>query len=313
MIPSINPANDIFLANLEHIEARISKAQQQITSGLRVTTASDAPDQISSIVLLRSRIAGVEQTQKNLAAVSPAVNGADDAIQQAIQLLDTATTLGTQAATGTTDDSQRQQIAPQIQSILEQLVSLSQTVVNGHYIFAGNQDQQPLFSVNLANGNGVQQNIVPAPGPPGQIADSNGVLFSFGLTAQEIFDYGDAGDGVTYAPENVFAAVTGLLTAIQANNVDGPGGVQEMLGNIKAASAHLNSESSFYGAAQNRIAGATTLAGQSLVDLQKQLSDLQDTDIVQASLDLNTALVNEQAALSSQAMVKPQSLFNYLA
>lgn len=297
MVPSINPSSDLFLASLQQIENRASKAQQQITSGLRVSMASDDPDQISSILLLRGQIAGVQQTQENLANVGPRVDSAESAIQQAIQLLDTATTLATQAATGTSDADQRQQIAPQVQAILEQLVSLSQTAVNGHYVFSGDQDQQVAYTLNAA-GNGVQQNITP--GPPGQIADVNGVLFSVGLTAQQIFDN---------APDNVFAAVTGLLTSLQNNDTNG---IQQALDNIKAASSYLNNESSFYGAVQNRITNANTSAGQTLIDLQKQLSDKQDADIVQASLDLNSALTNEQAALAAQAKLKPQSLFDYL-
>lgn len=299
MVPSINPSSDFFLASLQQIENRASKAQQQITSGLRVSMASDDPDQISSILLLRGQIAGVQQTQENLANVGPRVDSAESAIQQAIQLLDTATTLATQAATGTSDASQRQQIAPQVQAILGQLVSLSQTAVNGHYVFSGDQDQQVAYSLNAA-GNGVQQNIVPAPGPPGQIADVNGVLFSVGLTAQQVFDN---------APDNVFAAITGLLTSLQNNE---PNGIQQALDNIKAASGYLNNESSFYGAVQNRITNANTSASQTLIDLRKQLSDKQDADIVQASLDLNSALTNEQAALAAQAKLKPQSLFDYL-
>ena len=297
MVPSINPSSDFFLASLQQIENRASKAQQQITSGLRVSMASDDPDQISSILLLRGQIAGVQQTQENLANVGPRVDSAESAIQQAIQLLDTATTLATQAATGTSDASQRQQIAPQVQAILGQLVSLSQTAVNGHYVFSGDQDQQVAYSLNAA-GNGVQQNITP--GPPGQIGDVNGVLFSVGLTAQQVFDN---------APDKVFAAITGLLTSLQNNDTNG---IQQALDNIKAASGYLNNESSFYGAVQNRITNANTSASQTLIDLQKQLSDKQDADIVQASLDLNSALTNEQAALAAQAKLKPQSLLDYL-
>lgn len=230
--------------------------------------ASDDPDQISSILLLRGQIAGVQQTQENLANAGP------------IQLLDTANTLATQAATGTSDVDQRQQIAPQVQAILGQLVSLSQTAVNGHYVFNGDQDQQVAYTLNAA-GNGVQQNITP--GPPGHV----------GLTAQQIFDN---------APDNVSASLQN----------DDTNGIQQALDNIKAASSYLNNKSSFYGAVQNRITNANTSAGQILIDLQKQLSDKQDADIVQASLDLNSALTNEQAALAAQAKLKPQSLFDYL-
>ncbi len=305
MIPSINPSSDLFLANLQRIENQASKAQQQITSGLRVSTASDAPDQISSILLLRSQIAGVQQTQENLANVGPQVDSGESAIQQAIQVLDSATALAAQAVTGTADAGQRANMAPQAQAYLEQLVSLSQTVVNGHYVFSGDQDTQATYTLDLASGNGVQQ--MAAPGPPGQILDPNGVPFSVGLTAQQIFD--DRNPDGSYAADNVFAAVSGLMTALQNNDV---AGIQTAQDNLKAASAHLNIESSFYGAVQNRIADANTAAGQTLIDLQKQLSNKQDADAVQASLDLNAALTNEQAALSAQAMIKPQSLFNYL-
>jgi flagellar hook-associated protein 3 FlgL len=305
MVPSINPSSDLFLANLQQIQDRASKAQQQITSGLRVSAASDDPDQVSSILLLRAQIAGLQQTQTNLANVGPRVDSAESAIQQAIQVLDSATTLAAQAVTGTADAGQRANLAPQAQAYLEQLVSLSQTAVNGHYVFSGDQDTQVAYTLDLTSGNGVQQMIVP--GPPGQILDTNGVPFPVGLTAQQIFD--DRNPDGSFAADNVFAAVSGLMTALQNNDVTG---IQNALDNLKAASAHLNTESSFYGAVQNRIADANNTAGQTLIDLQKQLSDKQDADIVQASLDLNSALTNEQAALAAQAMLKPRSLFDYL-
>ncbi len=307
MVPSIRPSIDLFLSSLQQIQDRASRAQQQISSGLRVSTASDDPEQVSAILQLRTQIGGVEQTKENLAIAGPRVDSAENAIQQAIQVLDTATKLAAQAASGTTDAQQRLDIAPQVQGLLEQLVSLSQTMVNGHYVFSGDQDQQAAYTLNLTNGNGVQQII--QPGPPGQILDANGVPFSVGQTAQQIFDNRNA-DGVTFAPDNVFAAVNGLLTSLQNNDVPG---IQQALSNVQAASAHLNDASSFYGGVQNRIQAAANSASQQLTSLKRQLSDKQDADAAQAALDLTSALTQEQAAMAAQARLKPQSLFDYLA
>jgi flagellar hook-associated protein 3 FlgL len=305
MFASISPSTSGFLSNLNQIESRISTDEQQLSSGLRVTQASDAPDEISSILQLRAQISGVTQVQQNLATVSPQVSGGENAIQQAIQVMDTATSLATEAAGSTSSASQRLDIVPQIQSIMQQLVSLSQTSVSGQYIFSGDQGSQPMYTLNSANGNGVQQNI--SPGPPGQIEDSNGIPFSIGLTAQQIFDDRNA-DG-SYATDNVFAAVNGLMTALQNNDNTG---IETAINNLQAASGHLNDESSFYGAAQNTITNATNQAGQTLTNLQQQLSSEQDADAVQVSVDLNTAMTNQQAALAAEAENKPQSLFNYL-
>lgn len=304
MSSSINPTSAFFLSSMQQIEQRISTAEKQMSSGLRVNVASDAPDQISSILQLRARIAGIQQTQNNLATVTPRVNAGEEAIQQAIQVLDTATSLATEAASTTTTASQRQDMVPQVQGILQQLVSLSQTAVNGQYIFGGDQSGQPTYTLNVS-GDGVQQMILP--GPPGQIQDANGVAFSIGLTAPQIFD--DGGQA-TPAADNVFSAVTGLLTSLQNNDISG---VQNALSNLQSASAYLNNQSSFYGAAQNNITAASNSASTTLVQLQQQLSAEQDTDVVQTATELQTALTAEQAAIQSQALFKPQSLFNYLS
>jgi flagellar hook-associated protein 3 FlgL len=308
MTPSINPNSEIFLSNLQQIQNRMSTAEQQLSSGLRVSVASDDPDEISSILQLRAQIAGVQQTQENLSNVTPQVESGENAIQQAIQVLDTATSLATEASGSTSSASQRLDEAPQVQGILQQLVSLSQTAVNGQYIFSGDLSGQPQYSL-AADGATVQQMI--QPGPPGQIEDANGVPISIGLTAQQIFDdQVDGGSGTgNPAPDNVFAAVGGLLTALQNNDSDG---IQTALTNIRAASAHLNDESSFYGAVQNNLTAAGNSASQTLIQLQQQLSNEQDADAAQASLDLTQATTDEQAAMSAQAMLKPQSLFNYL-
>jgi|ERR1035438_3597715 flagellar hook-associated protein 3 FlgL len=304
MTPSINPNSEIFLSDLQQIQNRIGMAERQLSSGLRVSVASDDPDQISSILQLRAQIAGVQQTQENLSNVTPAVESGENAIQQAIQVLDTATSLATEASGSTSNASQRQDEIPQVQGLLQQLVSLSQTAVNGQYIFSGNLSGQPQYTL-AANGNSVQQ--MTQPGLAGQIQDANGLPISIGLTAQQIFDDQDANGNPTAA--SAFAAVTGLLTALQNN--DGPG-ILTAVTNVQTASAHLNDESGFYGAAQNNLTAAGNSAGQTLIQLQQQLSSEQDADAAQSSLDLTTATTAEQAAMSAQAMLKPQSLFNYL-
>lgn len=309
MISNINPNSAIFLSNLQQIENRVSTAEKQISSGLRVSVASDDPDSISGILQLRAQISSVQQTQQNLTNVTPQVEAGGNALQQAIQILDTATSLATGAAGSASTATQRLDTAPQVQGILQQLVSLSQTAVNGQYIFSGNQSGQPQYTL-AAGANPVQQMF--QAGAPAQIQDPNGVMISLGLTAQQIFDdqtNGGSGSG-NPATGNVFAAVSGLLTALQNNDT---AGIQTALTNIQAASTHLNDENSVYGAAQNNLTTAGNSASQTLVQLQQELSNQQDADAAQASLNLIQASTDEQAALSAQAMLKPQDLFTYLS
>ena len=66
MISSISPASQIFLAGVDQIQQRISQANQQITSGLKISVASDAPDQIGDLLQLRANEAQDTQIQSNL-------------------------------------------------------------------------------------------------------------------------------------------------------------------------------------------------------------------------------------------------------
>ncbi|MGD0364683.1 MAG: flagellin [Bryobacteraceae bacterium] len=147
MTPSINPNSEIFLVNLQQIENRMSTAEQQLSSGLRVSVASDDPDMISSILQIRAQIGGVQQVQQNLSNVTASVDSGEEAIQQAIQVMDTATSLATEAAGSISTSGQRLQEVPQVQGILQQLVSLSQTSVNGQYIFSGDQGGSPQYQL----------------------------------------------------------------------------------------------------------------------------------------------------------------------
>ncbi len=54
MISNISASSQIFLAGVNQIQQRISQANQQITSGLKISVASDAPDQIGELLQLRA-------------------------------------------------------------------------------------------------------------------------------------------------------------------------------------------------------------------------------------------------------------------
>ena len=64
MFANINPASNLFLANLQIIQTRMSVDEQQLTSGLRVRVASDAPDQISEILQVRAKSRGCNRLRK---------------------------------------------------------------------------------------------------------------------------------------------------------------------------------------------------------------------------------------------------------
>src|ERR1035441_10647897 len=151
----------------------------------------------------------------------------------------------------------RSSLAGQVQSLQQQMVALSNTGVQGRFIFSGDQDQTAAYQIiPITNpptgdplGNGVTQISMSA--ATRQVEDPAGGSFSASRTAQEIFD--TRNDDGTCAADNVFASLNALRLALE-NSPDGDSsGIQSAIGNLKQASVHLNAEEAFYGNVQTRM------------------------------------------------------------
>ena len=54
MIPSVNPAAQLFLADLSRVQSNIDTATRQISSGLKISQPSDSPDQLEALMRVRA-------------------------------------------------------------------------------------------------------------------------------------------------------------------------------------------------------------------------------------------------------------------
>src|SRR5215472_1676695 len=137
MIDSLSSAAESFLTGLNQIQQRAQRAQQELTTGLKINVVSDAPDQIASLLQTRSDLAQTQQMDTNLGRVTTEVNTAQSALQSAVSLVERAQTLGAQGASDLAGDGTRQNVANELGSVLQQLTSTANTTVEGRYIFSG--------------------------------------------------------------------------------------------------------------------------------------------------------------------------------
>jgi len=305
MITGLSPANQQFVTSIDNLQSQLNNAQNQLSTGLRVNQASDAPQQIGDIFQARSDLGSVNQVIQNLNYVQAQVNAGDSAIQSAVQLLQNASVLGSQGAGTNVTQSQRNALATQIQGILSQVVGLANTQANGVYIFGGDAPQTQPYQVDSASATGVDR-AAPMQATQ-QIQDPTGITFPISQTAQDIFDKRDSTDNP--APENVFAALNNLQLALQAGDTTAIG---TALDSLNTASDYLNQQAGFYGTAQNRISSAISLAQKFQVQDQTQLSSLQDTDVTSVALQLTQDTTAMNAALAAQAKRPTSTLFDYL-
>lgn len=305
MIQSLDPSAQQFLVSLTRIQSAIKRASDQITSGLKVSTPSDAPDQISDILQLYVDLGRNAQIQTNLGRIESEVGTAQAILERAIKIVDSVRALGVQGAGTMQTAEARQILAGDVQSQMELLVSASCTIVAGRYVFSGDRDQDPPYELNLLNGNGVNR-LVTAPSTR-LIQHASGGTFAAGKTAGEVFDARNPDD--SFAPDNVFAAVNGLRTALETND---QAGIDAALTALRAAGDHLNVELAFYGTAQNNVDEAIDFSGKLDVRLKAELSNRRDADVTAAIMELEQAKNQQEVALSARAQLPRTSLFDFL-
>jgi flagellar hook-associated protein 3 FlgL len=305
MISSLNAQAQQFLNAVNNTQQQINTATEQVSSGLKVQYASDDPDVVSELLQLRTNLATNTQITSNLSSATTDNSVAQSALTQANSLLTTAISLASQGATGTATASSRQELAGQVEVILQEMVSTANTQSGQTYVFGGDAATSPPYQFDLSSGNGVDQLTTAA--ATQQVQDPQGGSFAVSQTAQQIFD--DRNSDGTYASDNIFATLTNLYNGLMNNNQTA---VENSTTALQAASAHLNESLAFYGTVQDQLQNASNFATSYGTQLQTQIGQLEDADVTAASLELSEGTTQLQAAFEAESRIPQTTLFNYL-
>ena len=301
MISSLDPSTQGFLNNLRQINQEMQQAQAQLSTGLRVNQASDAPDEISAILQARASLSQTQQINTNLGMFNTEVNAGQQALQNAIQIFDQVQTLGAQGDSSTASAATRSQLAQQVNNILQQMVGLADTQNGGRYIFAGDTDQQQPYTIDMTQ-TPPAVSAYQGSNTTRHAQHPDGSTFPVALTAQTIFDSPAAAD-------NVFTSMKNLSAALSSNNDTA---IQTAVSVLSQVGDYLNQQLAFYGTAQQNVQQATDYGQTMVTQLQAQISNLEDADSAAAIEQLTQAQTQDQAALQSQAMLPRTTLFNFL-
>jgi flagellar hook-associated protein 3 FlgL len=301
----LRPSGLQFVNTVDNIQSLLSKAQAEVSTGLAVTSASDAPDQISAILQLHANIAQNTAIQTNLKTEQGKALTADQSLQSASSLLNQVSSIASQGLGLGATAASRQTLAQQASSILQQLVGVANTSVDGQYVFSGDNGQAPSYQYDAATGIATRLQVNTA---TRQVQDGSGGSFAAGITANRIFDSRDATD-LPIDGQNVFKAVSDVIAALNTNSSTA---LQTAVGNLSGASSYLNQQQTFYGAVENNITAALSTTSSLSLSFQKDLANREDADQAQSILEMQQYSTSLQAALAAEAKMPQTTLFDVM-
>lgn len=117
------------------------KAQTQ----KKINRPSDDPTGMTRILDHRDTLRSLEQYKENISTAKGWLGQSDEALRQVSTILTRAKGLAEQAATGTMDDANREQISYELRSLFEQLVGLANSKFEGKSIYSGQKVDNKAF------------------------------------------------------------------------------------------------------------------------------------------------------------------------
>jgi flagellar hook-associated protein 3 FlgL len=199
-----------FLAAINTLETNINQTQNQVSSGLQFTTASQNPTAAGSVNNYEQALAQSQQYGTNATSAQTNLNTEGNALTQVQNQLQSLRSLALEANSGTLSNTDRTAIATQVVQIQNSLLSLANTTNgNGEYIFGGFAAQTQPFTLSATgatyNGDQGQRQV--------QIAA--GLTVADGDNGDTVFNQIKTGNGtfaVTAAAGNSGSGIVGATT-----------------------------------------------------------------------------------------------------
>ncbi len=137
---------------LGRINNEMLKINTMIDTGKKLNKLEDDPVGLSRVLHLKSSVQNMEQFEKNISAGTNWLVAGEDSLDNVIDLIDAAKVLGIAMNGGIMTPADRQSAALEIEGIIDHVLGLSNTVIQGQYIFSGTKTDVKAYSLDTSYG-----------------------------------------------------------------------------------------------------------------------------------------------------------------
>lgn len=283
------------LAELQLTQARVDRAQEQVSTGLRLQKPSDDPAATVEFLQIGTQLSERQQLSTNLKSAIPVMQATESALGDISTALQSVKLAGQRAAnTAVMNSSDRSALATQIRSVAQSILSRANTKVGERYVFAGTASDRAPFvpgapATYVGNSSALKIDV------------SEGQPFEMSITGEQLRVGAGGSDLFANLKQLEQDVLSGDASAIQASlsKVDGDWGrVVQLRGDM--------------GARLNYITMAQNSLEFEIDQLHARQSQLRDVDLAEAVVSQKTAENGQQATLAMAARLGSASLLDYL-
>ncbi len=278
------------LTNLQDNLSKLADLQQQASSLKRLSKPSDAPADVVSAMQLHAGLASNNQYSRNIDDASAWLGTADNALTSAVTQLQRVSDLVVQAANASSDSTARAGIASEIDSIRATLLGIANSQYAGRAVFSGTAGGGAAYRSDgtyVGVSAAVERTI--APGQRVQVNVNGDAVF------------GPAGN-------DLFTTLAQISDAVRTD----PSQLGALSSTLDARTQQVQTQLAEVGARFQRVDAMKTQNSADSLTMKQNLSSIEDADIAQVMMQLQTQQVAYQAALAATARAIQPSLADFL-
>jgi flagellar hook-associated protein 3 FlgL len=287
-------ANRRITRDMETARAARQVASHQVSSGKRITRLSDDPAGALDALRARRELQRSQAYNRQASDADGWLTTYDTSLQTISDRLIRVRELSLQgASSGASGGAISSTLNQEISSIRTELASLANQKYLGKPVFAGTAEPASVYSPTFAY-----------QGDNGQFVRT----IAAGVTLQVNYN-GTAVFGADTSPTQLFAVLQDLESKIASGDA---AGLATAISNLDTARERVDTIRVQVGVKQNTVKSIQDQRSSVEVDLRAQLSQAEDVDLAQASIDLNAADLAYKATLSAAARLFQTSLVDFL-
>ena len=200
---------EIFKNNLAVLKARLGRNEEMIASEKKILSPSDDPVGTSQYMKLTTQKITNSQFIKNIQQLSTLGGAYESAANSMTDILTAAKQVATTMASDTQDATTRLTAAEQVETLMEQLVTIANSKVGSTYIFGGKKSDTAAFTLDTTDYS-VQFN---GSGDVSKVQIANGQTEDMGISGKRFFGTGTVDTvGTNLANPTKGIAISGITT-----------------------------------------------------------------------------------------------------
>jgi flagellar hook-associated protein 3 FlgL len=280
------------MRGLQANQNRLSQTESQLTSGKQISRPSDSPTGTMTAMLLRSDMHTQDQYARNgqdgvnwLNTIDSALGAATDQTQRVRDLM----IQGMSAGAGGSD-SARSGIATEIDQIRQSVIGVANTRYIDRPVFGGTTNGGAAYDASgsyVGDGGIVSRTV------------AEGTKVRVDSAGEDVFGSGDT---------QLFK----VLSDVSDHLLNDPSQLSNDLDRLDTALKGMQTAQASVGARSNRVQTLQQTANDRQIDLQGQLSEVEDIDLPKTITDMTLQQTAYQAALGATAKVIQPSLMDFL-